>query len=481
MNKSAVRVLYLKFIVVFGAVAIALVALLVYPPDFGKIKASVTGPSPSFTGAPDEANCTACHSSFPPNSGSGNVIITGVPANYRPGQQIPLTVTVNQSDAVIYGFQMVAVDAARERNIGTFTFPAASPQPLQIVTGFVNASERRYIEHTVNGVTPTQFGTKSWTFTWTAPATRVGKIGFYAAGNAADSDGSTSGDRIYTTSRSTLSGTAISSFDGDGTSEVAVFRPSNGIWFSMNSTDGGVQGQAFGTSGDKIAPGDYDGDGRTDRAVFRPSNGTWFLLQSTAGFSAVQFGASGDLPVTGDYDGDLKSDIAVYRPSTGVWYILPSTGGFIATAFGTAGDRTAQGDYDGDGKTDIAVFRPSNGLWYLNRSTAGFTAISFGLSGDQPVQGDYDGDGRHDVGVFRPSNGTWYISGSTRGFFATPFGISTDKAAPADFDGDGKTDITVFRPSNGVWYIAKSSDASFLIIPFGTNGDIPVPSGYIAE
>ena len=51
---------------------------------------------PSHTGAPGEANCTACHTSFPVNSGTGGVTITGLPANYRPGQVVPITVTVSQ-------------------------------------------------------------------------------------------------------------------------------------------------------------------------------------------------------------------------------------------------------------------------------------------------------------------------------------------------------------------------------------------------
>ena len=37
-----------------------------------------------------------------------------------------------------------------------------------------------------------------WTFKWTAPTNDVGPITFYAAGNAANGDFSTSGDYIYT-------------------------------------------------------------------------------------------------------------------------------------------------------------------------------------------------------------------------------------------------------------------------------------------
>ena len=43
--------------------------------------------------------------------------------------------------------------------------------------------------------------------------------------------------------------------------------------------------------------GDYDGDGRADIAVYRPSAGVWFMLESTAGFSAVPFGTAEDVPV----------------------------------------------------------------------------------------------------------------------------------------------------------------------------------------
>src|SRR5215204_7765889 len=78
--------------------------------DGVKVSASASGPSPSHTNAPGEANCTECHSDFVANSGTGNVMISGIPANYLPGQQIPVTVRVNQADAVVYGFQMTALD-----------------------------------------------------------------------------------------------------------------------------------------------------------------------------------------------------------------------------------------------------------------------------------------------------------------------------------------------------------------------------------
>jgi len=45
-------------------------------------------------------------------------------------------------------------------------------------------------------------------------------------------------------------------------------------------------------------PGDYDGDGTTDLAVFRPSNATWYLLYSDTGTTAAfQWGNGLDTPI----------------------------------------------------------------------------------------------------------------------------------------------------------------------------------------
>lgn len=41
-------------------------------------------------------------------------------------------------------------------------------------------------------------GPRSWEFDWTAPSAGTGPVRFYAAGNAANNDGSDNGDRIYT-------------------------------------------------------------------------------------------------------------------------------------------------------------------------------------------------------------------------------------------------------------------------------------------
>jgi len=46
-------------------------------------------------------------------------------------------------------------------------------------------------------------------------------------------------------------------------------------------------------------PGDFDGDGRSDIAVYRPGSGVWYILKSSTNFTSAviyQWGLSGDVP-----------------------------------------------------------------------------------------------------------------------------------------------------------------------------------------
>jgi len=264
-------------------------------------------------------------------------------------------------------------------------------------------------------------------------------------------------------------------FDGDGKTDLSVFRPSEGNWYLQRST-AGFGAINWGNSTDLTVPGDYDGDNKADTAVYRASEGRWYILQSSNGsVTTTNFGLNSDIPVAGDYDGDGKTDIAVFRPSTNVWYILNSGGGTTITTFGTAGDVPVRGDYDGDGKTDIAIFR--SGTWWISKSSGGISVINFGLSSDRLVPADYDGDNKDDVAVYRASEGRWYIQRSTNGAVdQTPFGISTDIPAPGDYDGDGRDDIAVYR--NGTWYLNQST-AGVSISNFGLASDIAIPARYI--
>ncbi len=269
-------------------------------------------------------------------------------------------------------------------------------------------------------------------------------------------------------------------FDGDGKTDIAIFRPAPAEWWYQKSSNGGNAALQFGTSSDTLVPADFTGDGKTDIAIFRPSTGNWFVLRSEDfSFFAFPFGTSGDVPVPADFDGDNKADAAVFRPSTTTWYINRSTGGTTIQPFGTAGDVPVPADFDGDGKADIGIYRRSVGQWWIQRSTAGLVVAQFGTATDKTVQGDYTGDGKADIAFFRPSTGEWYVLRSNDlSFFSFPFGTSTDVPSPGDFDGDGKFDAAVFRPSTNIWYIQRST-AGTLIQPFGIAGDVAIPSVYV--
>lgn len=279
--------------------------------------------------------------------------------------------------------------------------------------------------------------------------------------------------------------TAAFDFDGDGKSDVSVFRPDAGEWWYLRSSDGGNRAYQFGAGTDAIAPADFTGDGKTDVAFWRPSTGEWYILRSEDGtFYSFPFGAPGDVPSPADYDGDGKADAAVFRPSSSTWFVNRSSDGQTSIiAFGTSGDKPVPADYDGDGKADVAIYRP-NGTsggewWYLRSSDGANRAFAFGASGDQTVPADYTGDGKADIAFFRPSIGAWFILRSEdSSFYSFPWGTTGDLPTPGDYDGDGKADAAVFRPLNASWYAFRSTGGP-LITQFGTTGDRPAPNAYV--
>ncbi|HEY8561717.1 MAG TPA: FG-GAP-like repeat-containing protein [Pyrinomonadaceae bacterium] len=268
-------------------------------------------------------------------------------------------------------------------------------------------------------------------------------------------------------------------FDGDGKSDLAVFRPSESNWYLMNST-GGFGAVRFGLAGDKFVPADYDGDGKTDIAVWR--DGRFYILQSSnLAVREEDFGMAGDNPAfTGDWDGDGRADTAVYRASTNHFYYRGTlnnpSGNITYLPWGAPGDKPVRGDFDGDGKLDAAVFRPANSVWYILQSSNAEVRYDYwGLGTDKFVPADYDGDGRTDLAVFR--SGVWYIKQSSNNQPRYEyFGSETDALVPADYDGDGKADIAVLR--GGVWYILQSANSQIAYRYFGAASDVAVASGF---
>lgn len=274
-----------------------------------------------------------------------------------------------------------------------------------------------------------------------------------------------------------------SDFDGDGRADLAVFRPSERIWY-LNRISGGFTAAQFGLPTDKLAPADYDGDGKTDIAVYR--NGIWYWLNSSNNqFRAFQFGLAGDIPQPADFDGDGRAEIVVWRLNqnlTPVWYVYNTASNQVTAApsgVSSVDLNPVAGDFNGDGRADYAMYDANETLnWHIAYSGAsgGFSA-AWGLAADKAVPADFDGDGKTDLAVFRPSEGNWYIRSSTTGNLQiVNWGLANDAVVPADYDGDGRTDAAVYR--GGVWHLRQST-SGFAAQNIGAANDIPVPAAYL--
>ena len=264
---------------------------------------------------------------------------------------------------------------------------------------------------------------------------------------------------------------------------VAELR-SNRWYINLSSTtfpNGEIRGQI------KLANGtynDHDGDGRTDLQVYRTSNNTFYALHSSNGVFVEQtLGQPGDsVSLTVDFDGDGRSDFSTARYNAEVlWRILPSkTNVLEETRWGssTLGDFFAAADYDGDGKTDIGVFRA--GVWHILLSGSGtYLQEYWGTTGDVPVLADFDRDSKTDLTVARSESGqrVWYTRMTTNGATrSVPWGLSSDGffTGRVDFDGDSAADIMVIRSESGqrVFYVLRSSDSQLQVIRWGLTSDV---------
>ena len=237
-------------------------------------------------------------------------------------------------------------------------------------------------------------------------------------------------------------------YNGDNYDDIAIFRPSSGLWSVR-----GVTRVYWGTSGDIPVPGNYGGYGKTDIGIFRPSSGLWALK----GYLRYYYGSSSDTPVPGDYTGNGACNIGIYRASSGLWSIR----GVTRCYYGGSSDKPVPADYSGDNTTEICIFRGSSGLW-SNRS--GWRAY-FGSSGDIPVPMDTTGNGRSGPAIYRPSSGLWAVRGWSRFYF----GSSSDQPVPADYIGGYADEAAIFRSSSGLWAIRGGGRYYY-----GSSGDIPV-------
>ena len=185
---------------------LAVAAIVIYGYEFG--------PDPGYTGAPGDnvkgCNASGCHTDAP-NTGGGSVkIVASGGTTYVPGQMQQIQVTIADSTERKYGFELSArVDSSpKTTSAGTLAPADANTQLVACNTPGVvpfpgscpSGNSLQWIEHNITGYQRSAPPSTTYTFNWTPPATDVGTVTLYAAGNAGSGALIVSNTHTYLTS-----------------------------------------------------------------------------------------------------------------------------------------------------------------------------------------------------------------------------------------------------------------------------------------
>jgi uncharacterized protein (TIGR03437 family) len=163
------------------------------------------GPPAGRTGAPGEGStlaCATCHGNGTVNTQGGSVRATfSGGATYTPGTPITITVTVADPTNTRFGFEMTArlESSPATAQAGRFTTQGTGVGVICSDDSPRSPSGNCPVSAPLEFIQQTQTATAPWTFTWTPPATAVGPVHFYVAGNAVNGNfRPDNGDRVYT-------------------------------------------------------------------------------------------------------------------------------------------------------------------------------------------------------------------------------------------------------------------------------------------
>lgn len=339
---------------------------------------------------------SGCHTGLakggPINSSGGGVaaVFSGGLAYTPGGPPITITVTVTDPTNTHFGFQMTARLESDLSNGQAGDFTAGLHQLVicddnseKSSKGCPAASPVQFIEH--DYPTNSQVGTTPYTFTWTPPATNVGNVHFYVAGNSVNGNlKSDSGDHVYTASYvmtptlppfacTNTTAPVITSIDSaSGYGAYAYFT--SGTWLEIKGTnlaDPADPRLSLATNPGQWTGGDFTGlnapttlDGVSVSINGKPAY-VWYLSPGQLNVQAPQDTAIGNVAITVTNCNATSPPVMFTRRSLAPGFLAPS-------------------NYAANGTPYLVATFNSDGAYVLNTATG----AAFGLTSRPAKPGD---------------------------------------------------------------------------------------------